>query len=72
MFSLRGVFVLSQEKIRKISGANMDIDFSPANWDQGRCPWGLEHKCAVKGTSICDYFRGVEELDTILCAYPGD
>ncbi len=48
----------------------MDIDFSPASWEQGECPWGPKHKCAIKGVSICDYFEGIEKLDTILCSYP--
>ncbi len=59
-----------EKEIRKIGGANMDIDFSPASWEQGECPWGPKHKCAVKGISICDYFEGIEKLDTVLCSYP--
>jgi hypothetical protein len=47
----------------------MDIDFSPAKWKQGRCPWGPEHKCAIKGISICHYFEGITDLDTVLCSY---
>ena len=39
------------KKIRKIKGANMDIDFSSAEWEQGKCPWGPKHKCAVKNVS---------------------
>lgn len=58
------------KKIRKIEGANMDIDFSRANWKQGKCPWGPEHKCAVKNISICDYFEGIEKFDKVLCNYP--
>lgn len=57
-------------KIKKIEGANMDIDFSPSSWKHGECPWGKNHKCAVKDISICDYFEGVEKLDKVLCGYP--
>jgi len=49
----------------------MDIDFAPAQWKQGECPWGQKHKCAVKNISICKYFEGIEKLDTVLCSYPG-
>lgn len=68
------------ETIRKLRGANMDIDLtSPdrVSWDQDKCPWNDEqgtgeHKCAVKNTSICRYFCGVEFADTLLCCYPFD
>jgi len=59
--------------MRKIEGANMDIDFSSVpgmDWQPGKCPWGPEHKCAVKNTSICEYFEGIEKLDVVLCSYP--
>lgn len=65
--------------IRKLNGANMDIDLAtPAgkvSWEQDKCPWNEaektdEHKCAVKNVSICRYFRGVEYVDTLLCCYP--
>lgn len=59
------------KKIRKIKGANMDIDFSLADWEQGECPWGPKHKCAIKNVSICKYFEGIKKLDTVLCSYPG-
>jgi hypothetical protein len=58
--------------MQKIKGANIDIDFSKVafmDWEPGTCPWGPEHKCAVKNTSICDYFDGVEAPDTIICKY---
>jgi len=67
------------ELIRKLSGANMDIDLTtPENqidWQQDRCPWNQAegtdlHQCAVKNVSICDYFRGIEYLDVVLCSYP--
>lgn len=67
------------ELIRKLSGANMDIDLtSPADqigWQQDQCPWNRaegsdQHRCAVKSVSICDYFRGIEYLDVVLCSYP--
>ena len=66
------------EVVRKLRGANMDIDLStpPGKiaWEQDACPWNLaegshEHRCAVKNVSICPYFRGVEYLDTVLCGY---
>jgi hypothetical protein len=56
----------------KIPGGNIDIDFSKTegmSWEPGTCPWGPEHKCAVKNTSMCDYFEGVEAPDIILCSY---
>jgi hypothetical protein len=65
--------------IKKLDGGNLDIDLvSPQNqiqWQQDTCPWNEsegvdQHKCAVKNTSICPYFCGVEYLDTILCCYP--
>mgnify|MGYP001030623912 CR=1 FL=1 len=67
------------EPLRRLAGANMDIDLaSPPGtiaWPQDRCPWNEaegtgEHRCAVKGVSICRYFRGVEFLDTVVCAFP--
>lgn len=62
--------------IKKLNGANMDIDFSNPLFNPKGCPWNkeentTEHKCAVKNISICDYFCGVEYLDTVLCSYPG-
>lgn len=68
-----------EEVIRKLSGANMDIDLATASgeitWHQDGCPWNIaenanEHKCAVKNISICCYFCGVEYLDAVLCCYP--
>lgn len=65
--------------IRKLDGANMDIDLAtPADkisWEQDQCPWNEaegtnEHKCAVKNVSICTYFCGIEYLDYVLCSYP--
>lgn len=63
------------KRVKKIIGANMDIDFSNADFGNSQCPWNLEentneHKCAVKGTSICDYFCGIQYLDSVLCSYP--
>ena len=66
-------------KMRRLGGANMDIDLAtPADsieWRQDACPWNeaeatREHRCAVKSTSICPYFCGIEYLDTVLCCYP--
>ncbi len=61
---------MDNKKIRKVKGANMDIDFSKASWKQDKCPWGPEHKCAVKNTFICDYFEGIEPADIVFCSYP--
>lgn len=67
--------------IRRFNGANMDIDLAtPADqiaWRQEKCPWNEAegnnaHRCAVKNTSICPYFCGVEYLDVLLCCYPND
>jgi hypothetical protein len=67
------------EKIKKLSGANMDIDLTTnenkIDWKQEKCPWNEkdktnEHKCAIKNISICPYFCGVEYLDKVLCCYP--
>jgi hypothetical protein len=69
------------KKIRKLKGANMDIDMvTPKGaiaWEQDNCPWNVAegtniHKCAVKNVSICPYFCGVEYLDTLLCCYPNE
>ena len=69
------------ERIKKLKGANMDIDMaSPKEsipWEQAKCPWNLSdktniHKCAVKNVSICEFFCGVEYLDTLLCCYPNE
>jgi hypothetical protein len=65
--------------MNKLTGANMDIDLAtPIGailWQQSKCPWNVRegtdlHRCAVKNTSICPYFCGVEYLDTLLCSYP--
>ena len=65
--------------IRKLDGANMDIDLATPkdriDWEQDKCPWNedegtSEYKCAVKNVSICPYFCGIEYLDNILCSYP--
>ncbi|MCL4507156.1 MAG: DinB family protein [Chloroflexi bacterium] len=67
------------EQIRKLGGANVDIDLATPPeqiaWLQAKCPWNEaertdQHRCAVKNVSICQYFRGVEPLDTLLCGYP--
>lgn len=62
-------------RVKKRIGANMDIDFSNADFGNTRCPWNDAentdmHKCAVKNTSICPYFCGVQYLDSVLCSYP--
>ena len=65
--------------IRKLKGANMDIDLATPSgniaWEQDHCPWNEAeqtdiHKCAVKNISLCSYFCGVEYIDTLLCCYP--
>jgi hypothetical protein len=65
--------------IKKLCGANMDIDLATPSgvitWHQDGCPWNItentnEHKCAVKNVSICCYFCGVEFPDVVLCCYP--
>lgn len=69
------------ESLRKLSGANMDIDLATPPeqiaWTQAPCPWNAAegvttHRCAVKNVSLCPYFRGVAYLDTVLCSYPAD
>ncbi len=75
------------ESIRKLGGANMDIDLATApgeiSWRQDACPWNtaeagtvhraaVVHRCAVKNVSICPYFCGVDYLDTLLCCYPAE
>jgi hypothetical protein len=70
---------MMEELIKKLTGANMDIDLATPtgmiSWQQDGCPWNIaektdQHKCAVKNVSICRYFCGVEYLDTLLCCYP--
>ena len=71
---------MEKEKIRVLSGGNMDIDLLPnpdVVWSIEPCPWNtrdgnLEHKCAVKNTSVCKYFRGIESIDNVLCAFPSE
>jgi ribosomal protein S18 acetylase RimI-like enzyme len=57
----------------------MDIDLTTSedqiSWEQDQCPWNREvgaqvHRCAIKNTSICIYFCGIEYLDKVLCSYP--
>jgi hypothetical protein len=59
--------------VRELRGANMEIDFEPADWEQDKCPWseadGKEHLCAVKGVSLCKHFKGIRAPDVLLCAY---
>ena len=68
---------MDEKKIRKLTGANMDIDLvsEKVDWAQSVCPWNeadntKEHKCAVKDTSICKFFCGIKYLDSVLCSYP--
>jgi hypothetical protein len=64
--------------MHKLHGANMDIDLTTPvgeiEWAQDACPWNAaegvnSHRCAVKNVSICEYFAGIEPLDTVLCTY---
>ncbi len=65
-------------KIKRLNGANIDIDLASSkqiSWKQDKCPWNEAenteiHKCAIKNTSICEYFCGIEYLDKVLCCYP--
>lgn len=65
-------------EIKILDGANMDIDLTSGNdtsWKQDGCPWNEadgsdNHKCAVKNTSICEYFCGIQFADNVLCCYP--
>jgi hypothetical protein len=75
----REKMMAKQDLIRKLSGANMDIDLvTPAediSWMQTACPWNAtegvrNHRCAVKNESICPFFCGIEYLDIVVCCYP--
>ncbi|MEI6774877.1 MAG: hypothetical protein WCL18_09220 [bacterium] len=65
-------------EVKILDGANMDIDLTSGDqtsWKQMKCPWNQaegtnNHKCAIKGTSICAYFCGVQYVDNVLCCYP--
>jgi hypothetical protein len=70
-----------KQELRKLKGANMDIDLGtpPGSiaWEQDHCPWNeaegtTVHQCAVKNVSICRYFCGVQYMDTVLCSYPDE
>lgn len=67
-----------QNDIFKLKGANLDIDLisndKSIHWAQDKCPWNKDentktHKCAIKNTSLCDYFVGIEYPDIVLCKY---
>jgi hypothetical protein len=66
------------ERIKQLKGGNLDIDLTShdkVNWEQTECPWNKmegtnDHKCAVKNTSICNFFCGIKYMDSILCSYP--
>ena len=71
--------MLNKPTIKKLDGANMDIDLitSPEkiSWKQDKCPWNIaektnKYRCALKNVSICPYFCGIEYLDNVLCCYP--
>jgi hypothetical protein len=70
---------MNKNSIKELKGANMDIDLCTDKkdivWEQDTCPWNKKentnkHKCAIKNTSICPYFRGIKYLDIVLCSYP--
>ena len=70
-----------KDEIRRLDGANMDIDLvTPEDqivWKQDLCPWNFpennsKHKCAEKNISICPYFCGIEYQDYVLCSYPNE
>ncbi len=68
---------VDNDLIKKIKGSNMDIDFSNPEFGSSTCPWNeeektQEHKCAVKNTSICKYFCGIQYMDSVLCSYPNE
>lgn len=67
--------------MHKLHGGNIDLDLCSGDtipWKQDPCPWNeaegtLEHRCAVKSTSICPYFAGLgdgDALDTVMCTFP--
>jgi hypothetical protein len=66
--------------IRRLNDANTDIDLATPegviSWKQDPCPWSVAeqtaaHRCAVKNTSTCPCFCGVEYADMLLRCYPG-
>lgn len=72
-------------RLQELKGANIDIDLASnedLTWKHEKCPWNEhdninEHKCAVKGISICNYFCGIgskttSEQDTVWCCFPID
>ncbi len=65
-------------KFLKLKGANMDINLTAnpkkIHWKQDECPWNKEektkkHKCAIKNILICNFFKGIEPLDIVICVY---
>lgn len=64
----------------RLKGANFDIDLASQGkipWKQDVCPWNEKegtnlHRCAIKDTSICEYFCGLEYPDTVMCCYPDE
>ena len=68
-----------KDTIKKLPGGNIDIDLvtpkEDISWEQAKCPWNeaegtMEHRCAVKNISICNYFCGLEYPDVVLCCWP--
>jgi hypothetical protein len=66
--------------LSRLKGANFDIDLTSRekiSWEQDACPWNEKegtnlHRCAVKDTSLCGYFCGLEYPDTLVCCYPDE
>jgi hypothetical protein len=78
--NIEGMRDKNNKIIRKLAGANIDVDLASSaksiHWKQSACPWNEDegtdkHRCAVKSTSICPYFCGIEYLDNVLCSYGG-
>lgn len=70
---------MKNEEIEKLPGGNIDIDLATPEediaWAQAKCPWNeaentTEHRCAVKNTSICSFFCGLDYPDILLCSWP--
>lgn len=54
--------------MRKLKEANFDITPMDCPWNEGEN--NTVHKCVCEGKPKCDYFRGIEYIDTMMCEYP--